>query len=55
MALEMLLEDQALRRQCGRYNQLRIKAYDQAVVNKQMQDIYMDMKNGSNICGQKNI
>ena len=38
--LKELLEDEALRESCGRYNQKKAKAYDIQVVEKQMRQIY---------------
>lgn len=40
-ALAILLDDTRLRQACGRYNQKRVKHYDQSVVEKRMYEIYM--------------
>lgn len=40
LALEILLEQEPLRQECAARNQKKIKAYDQAVVQKKMKKIY---------------
>lgn len=40
-ALETLAKDRILRQTCGRYNQQKIKKYDQKTVNCRMEKIYV--------------
>ncbi len=42
-AVQTLLDDEALRKQCGKSNQRRICKYDQSVVDQKMMQIYADM------------
>lgn len=42
-ALEILLEDERLRRECGAHNQKKIRIYDRETVQSQMRKIYADI------------